>query len=82
MIGVLQEGFLLHPVAIEVGIVRQLAIFLQHLRSIAAGAAVYPVELLATTALRAIVVTATASAIVVVIIIIVTAIAIHIVIQG
>jgi hypothetical protein len=46
MIGKLQIIFGLHAVAIQMGILRQLAIFLQHLRSIATGAAIDPVDLL------------------------------------
>jgi hypothetical protein len=46
MVGKLQIIFGLHPIPIQMGILRQLAIFLQHLRSIAPGPAINPVNLL------------------------------------
>ena len=50
VIGKLQVVFRLNPIAIEMGVLGQLAVFLQQLRRIAAGPAVDPVELLAATA--------------------------------
>ena len=50
VIGELQVIFFLHPITVQMGIVRQLAVFFEHLRRIAPRPAVYPVELLAATA--------------------------------
>jgi hypothetical protein len=75
--GELKVVFLLHAVTIQMGVCRQLAEFLQHLRGIAARATVNPVELLATaTTLRAI--AATPAPVVVVIAVVAVVIAVHI----
>jgi hypothetical protein len=54
VIGELQVVFCLDPVAVQVGILRQLAVFLQQLRGIAARPAVDPVELLTAATVLAI----------------------------
>ena len=84
VIGELQVIFGLDPVTVEVGVLRQLAIFFEQLRGIAARPAVNPVELLsaaATAAVRPI--AASAPTVVVAIAVVVTAvIAVVIIIQG
>ena len=86
MIGKLQVIFGQHPVIVERGIMRQLAVLFQHLRRVAACARIDPVALnraaAATAAAAAIVVVATpATAIVVVAVIVAAAAAITIVVQ-
>jgi hypothetical protein len=71
VVGELEEVFRLHAIAIEVSIVRQLAVFFQHLGRIAARPAVNPVELLAATAAVLTVVPPAAPAVVVTAIIVV-----------
>ena len=68
VVGELEVVFGLHAVAIKVGVLRELAILLQHLGRIAPGATVDPVELL-TTVLGATVVAPTATAVVTTIVI-------------
>lgn len=68
VIGKLQVVFGLDAVAIHMGVLRKLAILLEQLGGIAPGAAIDPVELLATI-LRTVVVTATATAVVTTIVI-------------
>ena len=55
MVGELEVIFLLDAIAVEVGVMRQLAVLFQQLRRIAARPAVNPVELLAAAATLAIV---------------------------
>ncbi len=68
VIGKLKVVFGLDAVAIHMGVLRKLAILLEQLGGIAPGAAIDPVELLATI-LRTVVVTATATAVVTTIVI-------------
>lgn len=68
VIGKLQVVLGLDAVAIHMGVLRKLAILLEQLGGIAPGAAIDPVELLATI-LRTVVVTATATAVVTTIVI-------------
>jgi hypothetical protein len=66
----LQIIFGLDAVAVEMGILRQLAKLLQHLRGVAAGTAIDPIgRLAATAALRAIVATAPPAIVVAVIVV-------------
>jgi hypothetical protein len=69
VVGELQVVLGLHPVAVERGVVRQLAILLEHLRGVTAGPAVDPVALVAA-ALAATIVPAATPAIVVAIILV------------
>ena len=60
MVGKLQVILLLHPVPVVMRVLRQLLVLVEQLRSVAAGAAVDPVELVATTTLLPVVAATTA----------------------
>lgn len=65
VIGELQVIFLLHPVAIVIGVLRQLLVLIEQLRRVTARSAINPVRLIGATLIPIVVIT-TATAIVII----------------